>query len=513
MKKLLALILCLWVTGLSGQEASIEKLRQKGYEAKVEGNSALSIEYYGAILEQSPNDYDATLALARLFTFEGDYEKAITFYQRLLEPDPKDWEALHGIGNCHLLMGNLSEAINYHRGAVDVLPDYVPGYLALAMALSWNGDLDQAIAVYENANDQDPTYAEVWAGLGKMYNWKGQPFTASSFYRKATELDPSNALIQAEYNKIQLDNKPWLKGQFRLFQEKEQSYVIDAVIQQYTFSKRLSDRFHLQVNSLFDYSSRDFTQSDNDTMRWFINSWAKFSWIGEHHRIGLFTGYSPTDRLFSTYGLTWQMKYQLGKLDISNTLNAGYEYFFYWNNVGRKAIKESLQLQWKRWELNLGLSLGLVDEKPTYRYKGQDFELGTNPFWVYNLSLYYKVLKNPIAKIGIQHSFMDFDYQSIDYYSPYDRKLSGFGTSVQKKFEHWYFYSSVNYNIGSERFYFLSDRPGVLYETGTVDVNNWSAGLEIGYTIPTLSVSIGGSRFKNPFYENWIGFLSISKSL
>lgn len=513
MKKLLIFIIILWVSGLNGQDNPIEKLRQKGYQAKIEGNYILSIEYYEAILEQAVNDYDATLALARLYAFEDDFKKAIAYYQQLLNRDPKDWEALHGIGNCHLLMGNLKQAIAYHRAAVALLPNYVPGHLALAKALSSEGNLDEAIKVYENANEQDPTYAEVWAGLGRMYYWKGQPFTANTYYQKALELDPYNQAIQAEHKKIQLDTKAWLKGQFRFFQEKEQSYEINALIQQYSFTKRLSDNLHLQASSLFDHSNRDFNQPDNDTIRWFINSWVKLSWMEEHHRIGLYIGYSPTDRLFSSYGLSWQMKYNLGPVSITNTINGGYEYFFYWNNVGRKVINEAFQVQWKRWEANLGLSLGQVDEKPIYRYKGQDFEPGTNPFLVYSFSLYYQVLKNPIVKIGGQHSFMNFGYQSIEYYSPYDRKLTGFGTSIQKNFKHWQFNSRFNYNIGSERFYFLSDQPGVEYETGTIGVNNWSASMEIIYSIPTFSVSIGGSRFNNPFYENWIGYLSISKSL
>jgi hypothetical protein len=67
--------------------------------------------------------------------------------------------------------------------------------------------------------------------------------------------------------------------------------------------------------------------------------------------------------------------------------------------------------------------------------------------------------------------------------------------------------------MGIETYYFLSDRPDVTYESDKTNVNNWSAGLEVGYTRPTFSVSINGSRFENPFYENWIGFLSLSKSL
>jgi tetratricopeptide (TPR) repeat protein len=514
MKRYLIFILYIGLAGLYGQVDSSEVYRQQGYQAKLAGDYALSIRYYQEVLERKPNEYDATLAIARLHALQAAHDSAVAYFQRLLDRDPRDWEALHGIGDCRLQQGKLEQAIAYHRQAVEVLPTHVPGYLALAKALSWKGKLDEAIEVYQQANQQDSTYAEVWAGLGKMYYWKGKPYTASAYYERALKLDPTHAPTRRAYQKIQRDTQAWLKGQLRFFQEKEQAYVINALIQQYTFSKRLSDHLHLQLNSLFDYSNRDFSVlDDNDTTRWFLNSWAKLSWIEAHHRLDVYVGYSPTDQLLSSYGLSWQMKYQWGDFGISNTLNAGYEYFFYWNNVGRHILNESLQLKWKRWEANLGLSLGRVDEKPIRKYSDQEYEAGSNPLQIYSFSLNYQVLNNPIVKVGLQYSLMDFEYQSPDYYSPYDRNLAGLGTSVRKKFKRWYFYGSFNYNIGNETFFFLSDKPEVAYETGKVEVDNWSAGLEIGYTLPGFSLSIGGSRFQNPFYENGIGFLSLSKSL
>ena len=510
---LLIFTLCFGVLRLYGQVDSTEAYRQKGFQARLAGDYALSIQYYENVLKRNPNDYDATLAIARLYSMLDNFDQAIAYYQKLLDRDARDWEALHGMGNCYLFQGKLDQSIDFHHKAIEALPNYVPGYLALAKALSWKGSLDEAIRIYQKANKQDSTYAEVWSGLGKMYYWKGMPYKASAHYKKALELDPTNVSIQTEYQKIEQDTKAWFKGQFRFFQEREKAYVIDALIQQYTFSKKMSDHFHFQVNTLLDYSDRAFTQLDNDTTRWFLNSWVKLSWMAEHHRWGVYAGYSPTDNLFSSYGLSWQMKYKWGAFSIANTFNAGYEYFFYWNNVGRNIINESLQLKRNRWESNLRLSLGLVDEKPIRQYSDQEYEPGKNPFIIYSVSLSFLVIKDPIVKIGGQYSLMDFDYQSIEYYSPYDRKLSGIVTSIQKKFKHLYFYASCNYNMGTETYYFLSDRPDVTYESDKTNVNNWSAGLEVGYIRPTFSVSINGSRFENPFYENWIGFLSLSKSL
>jgi Flp pilus assembly protein TadD len=497
---------------LFGQETSIEELRAQGYQARIEGKYTQALEYYEAILKKDANDYDANLATARLYAAKENYDRSMAIYQRLLDHDPLDWEALHGIGNCHLQLGNPDQAIIYHRRAINTLPDYVPGYLALAKALSWQGSLDEAILIYKKANIQDSTYSEVWAGIGKMYYWKGEPFTALTFYQKALALDSTNTSIRAEYQQIQQGLKLGFSSQFRSFQEKEQSYEINALIQRYIFSKRLSNHFHLQVNTLFDYANRDFTEVGIDTTRWFINTWAKASWIGEHHRLGLYLGYSASDQRWSTYGLDWQMQYKWGAFSLTNTITAGYEYFFYWNSVGRNLAGESLRLGWKKWEAVMGVSFGRVDEKLIRRYSDQEFLPGTNPFLIYQIGFNYQILKNPIVKIGGRYSLMDFEFQSPDYYSPYERRLYGLALSAQKKFKYWYFYTSFNYNPGTETFYFLSDQPNIEYESGKIVVNNWSASAEIGYTKPSFSLSAGGSRFQNPFYKNRIVFFALSKS-
>lgn len=513
MKPNLIIILLLVSCNMIAQVDSSEIFRQKGYQAKLDGNYKLSVEFYDKILDQDSNDYDARLALARLNTAIEQYDAALDYYQYLLDQDANDWEALYGSGNCYLSQDMTDTAISYYRRAVETLPSYVPGYLALAKALSWKGQLDEAISVYVEANQHDSTYAEVWAGLGRMYYWKSKPYSALKYYEKALGLDPGNKTIKSEYQQIQKDKKAWLSGQFRYFQETEETYVIDALIQKYSFSKRISDRFHLDVNTLFDRSYRDFTVEDSDTSRWYLNAWIKMSWISEHHRLGIFAGYSPTDRLWSAYGLSWQMKYKWGAFKMENLIDAAYDYFYYWNSVGRNIFNESLKLSWKRWEANVAISMGQIDEKPVRNYKGKGYKPGTNPFLIYSFSLNYKVLKNPVLKIGGQYSFMDYEYQSPLYYSPYDRNLTGLTAIIQKKFRQWYFYSGFSYNIGNESYYYLSNEADDDFESGTVEVDNWAASLEAGYAWPALSLSFSASRFKNPYYENWIAFVNLSKSL
>jgi len=513
MKRYLTIILLLTTDLITAQVDSVELFRQKAYLAKLDGNHKQSVEWYAKILEINHNDYDATLALARLHTILGQYYSALDYYQNLLQEDPDDWEALYGSGNCYLYLEMTDTAISLYRRTVEVLPGNVPGYLALAKALSWNGSIDEAIAVYEQACLLDPTYAEAWAGIGRMYYWKGKPYAALNFYKKALTLDPGNKTISEEYEQILNGIRSWLSGQFSYFQEKEETYKIDALIQKYSFSKRISDPIHININTIFDKSDRDYTSEDSDTSRWYLNTWVKLSWITEHHHLGIYVGYTPTDHLWSAYGMSWQMKYKWGSFGLQNTIDAGYDYFYYWNSVGRNIVNESLQLSFKRWEASVAISSGRIDEKPVRAYKGEGYKPGANPFVFYNFSLTYKILENPVVKIGGQYSFMDYEYQSPLYYSPFERKLAGLAFTLQKKTGRWYFYSGLNYNTGNESYYYLSDQANVDLESGTLKVDNWSASLETGYTWPAFSVSVSASHFKNPYYENWIVFMNLSKSL
>jgi hypothetical protein len=143
----------------------------------------------------------------------------------------------------------------------------------------------------------------------------------------------------------------------------------------------------------------------------------------------------------------------------------------------------------------------MIDAVTVYLSDGTS-DIRQNPYQSYNLSLVCKVLKRPDIRIGLQNSYLDYQYKSPLYYSPFGRVLTGASASVYYNLHNFYIYSSFAYNIGSE--YSEGKKSDV-----KIDVDNWSANVELGYDVYPFSFSVGGSNFYNPYYQNLTGFIAL----
>jgi tetratricopeptide (TPR) repeat protein len=509
MKGSINIIICfLMVFSAIGQIEEIENWRYLGYQAKTDNDFVTAIDYYQQILDADPGDYDARLALAKLHILAGEYHPAITLFNEIYESDSTDVEALNGLGQGYGLLGSNRKSIYYYEKALFFLPDDVWQLFYLAKAYGNGGDLDQAIEIYRDVIRIDDTYSEAWAGIGKMYYWMGKPKSAVVFYEQALELDPDNEEIQKEFLAVQNELNFALSIKFGPVNEKEENYEINAMISKVGIEKRINDHFDVEANFLLDYSNRNYSDNIGDTTRWYNNSWVKGSWISEHHTISAFGGYSNTDDKFSTYGLNWKLNYNAGQVAIRNTINAAYDYFYYWNKVGGKSMADELQLTFRILGFNAGYAYGIVDPVLTYDYRsGDSSAIRQNPYQAYNLSLTCKILKHPDIKIGLNYSFLDYQYKSPLYYSPYGRNLTGASITVYYDFSKFFVYGNFAYNIGTENNY-EEPVPGE-FEKVKMNVNNWSSNVELGYDFYPFSFSIGGSNFYNPYYQNITGFIAV----
>ena len=221
------LTLILFVVSSYGQNNDSEYWRARGYQAKVAGDYQTAVDNYLKILAVDSTDYDARLALARLYTIQEKYKTSISFYNKIYRNDSTDVEALNGLGNCYILLDKSKTAIHYYECASHFLPGYVQQYFYLAKAYSHSGKLDEAIEVYREINKIDDTYSETWAGIGKMYYWKGKPKTAISYYERALELDPTNEKMIKEKQQIQNELKFGLSLKVGPIQEVEENYEIN----------------------------------------------------------------------------------------------------------------------------------------------------------------------------------------------------------------------------------------------------------------------------------------------
>lgn len=460
-------VLMLIAYSLSGQSDEVEKWRLLGWQAKTGNEPDSAIIYYRRIYDADPGDYDAKLALGRLYALTEDYRTAVMFFDEIYREDSTDIEALLGLGACYGILGSLDRAVDYYRQVIRI----------------------------------DDTFSEAWAGLGKMYFWMGKPKTALGFYEKALELDPGNEEIIKEYHLVKTELDYALTLSFGPVQEKEENYRINALISKVGFEKRINDQFHILASFLLDYSNRDYTADESDTTRWYSNTWVKGSWITRHHKVSAFSGYSMADNKLSAYGLNWKLNYEIGKVNIANSVNGGYDYFYYWNKVGGTSINDEIQLSYRFLKFSAGYTIGMIDAVTVYLSDGST-GIKQNPYQSYSLSLMCKVLKRPDIRIGIQNSYLDYQYKSPLYYSPFGRVLTGASASVYYSLHNMFIYSSFTYNIGTE---YTRERK----KDEKLNVDNWSANLELGYELYPFSFSIGGSNFYNPYYQNLTGFIAL----
>lgn len=507
--KIVLFIFFLFVAFSSGAQETEESYRKAGFEAMQAGKPQKAINNYSNILEIDPDDYDARLALGRLHYRNNNCDSAKYYYGLIYNNDTTDVEALNGFVKCFIREGKLDNAISCAKKAVKLMPEHVPEYLLLAKAYGYNGQMDKAIKTYKKANQIDATYSEVWAGIGKMYYWKSKPATAKKYYKKALELDPQNETIQKQFEEVKDVLKYRVKGRYQYLQEKEETYQIDALIQRYSVQKRVGDNFQLSLNFLLDYSNRDFQNNLTNT-RWFDNTWVKATWISEHHNASIYAGASSSDERLTTYGLSWKFNTKIGDISIENTLDGGYNYFYYWNQVGRKSLSNDLQLKYGSISLNISAETGSVDEKPVRKYPSEAYRMDINSYISYSGRLTWQFLEAPQMKLGISHSYYDYEYISAEYYTPNDRYLTGPFASFYKAFDKFYLYGMYSYNIGIEKYYYLST--GGAEQSGTIDADNWSASVELGYNWDDFSLSANAGRFYNPYYQNFMAFISLTRT-
>jgi tetratricopeptide (TPR) repeat protein len=499
-KYLIILALFSLAINSSGQDNEIEQWRDSGYLAKTAMEYDSAIFYYRRVLDADPSDYDAKLALARLHLMIKDYSAAESLFTEIYRNDSTDVEAMNGLGEICGLLGQDKLSIYYYERALLYLPEEIEQYFYLAKAYGNGNRLEEAIDVYRRIMRIDDTYAEAWAGIGRMYFWMGKPRSACDYYERAIELDPGDEAIMKEFTAVKTELDYALSFHFGPVNEKEESYEINAMISKVGFEKRLHDHFHIQANFLLDYSNRNYTDDAGDTTRWYNSSWLKGSWIAGHHSISAYGGYSNTDDKFSTYGLNWKLNYQAGKVSIRNSLNAGYDYFYYWNKVGGKSVTDEIRISYLFIGFNAGYTFGIIDPVNVYL---SDETTGTseNPYQSYSLSVNFRICKRPDVRLGINHSYLNYEYKSPLYYSPFDRRLTGASASIYYDYSKLYIYGSFSYNIGTEY-----TSPDV--KEDKIHVDNWSANLELGYSFYPFSFSIGGSNFYNPYYQNITGFLA-----
>jgi len=504
--KNLMLVLILILYSVMGFTQNVNQLKTTAYQLSEQGDYKLAIDLYHKVLNLEPNDFESQYELGKLYYKTEKYSNAARLLNPIYFNDKKNKELIDMIGKSYMLSGKLYLAVKFYIVALENIPNNIPIYFQLAKAHSWKGDMHSAINVYKKILELDNTYSEAWQGIGKMYYWLGNPYSAAKNYRKAISLDPSNKVLIKEYNEVEKSMTFQTYGKWSFINEKERHYDIDAIVQKYGVSKILSDNLKLSANFLLDYSNKRYSDSDlGKTKKTFNNAFVNVDYSTGNSKFKLYTGYTFTDKKLSSYGLSWNQIIRTNYLEFSNTITGGYDYYYYWNEVGEHSINEEFSVKYQNVKLALNGKLGMVDSLLIYDTALDKSEVGFNSVKGYGGSLSYEIMSKPKVNIAANYSYLDYKYKSKLYYTPAGRQLYGLSTSIYYPMNHFYFYGSFGYNLGSEYYY---DFNSSKLETVYIDVDNWSADFEVGYELNTFSISLGASRFYNPYYASFNSYLT-----
>jgi tetratricopeptide (TPR) repeat protein len=466
---------------LNSNAKDIEAWRMLGFSYRQIDNPQESIVAYKKVLEHYLEDYDARLAVARLYLQTKQYRKAEEEFQIILNQDPADVEAYLGLARSAKAQEDFQSAIHNYQLALQYLPDFIPTLLELATVYSYSDQLGNAIKTYNQIIEIDATWSEAWAGLGRMYWWSDKPFTSQKKYKKALQLDPENMEFTAERNKVKAETKFYPTARFSIVEEREDAYTIASFNQKYTLKKRFSDLIEIQLNSFLQYNQKERKRSNQTHEKWFDNHYLKTNfWLHELISVNFTAGASSQDSVLTVMDGGVVISGRWRKIKIRNSTNAGEEYFNHWENLSRIYLKNNLQISWNRISFSSNYTVGKVEESHIWH----DTALAENPFVDYTFGLNYLLYEPVNLKLGASHRFMDYQYNSSQYYTPADRSLIAMNVSLYYPYKKIYAYASTSAERDNNAEY------------------GYSNDLEFGLNLSNFSLALGYGNFKNPYYES-----------
>jgi tetratricopeptide (TPR) repeat protein len=130
-----------------------------------------AIELYREALSSDPENTEARLWLARVLSWNLEYDSALAEYDRLLASE-------------------------------DPIP---PARIERAEVLSWAGRYDEAEDGFVAMLDENPEDARAARGLARVYNWSGRTIEADRAYARALDLE-EDAEARAEWSALWADH-------------------------------------------------------------------------------------------------------------------------------------------------------------------------------------------------------------------------------------------------------------------------------------------------------------------
>jgi tetratricopeptide (TPR) repeat protein len=199
---------------------TIKQAMKRAKIASQQGNTAVALQLYNAVLQHQPNHPVARKALRKLqkelshnqsvqtqatdpsqdqisalvnLCHSGQMAEAVQVCRELLRTHPQSLIVFNILGAALKAQGKSQEAVQAFDKAIQIKPDFAEAYGNRGAALQDLGQLKEAVASSDKAIQIKPDYAEAYSNRGNALQDLGQLKEAVASYDKATRIKPDYA--------------------------------------------------------------------------------------------------------------------------------------------------------------------------------------------------------------------------------------------------------------------------------------------------------------------------------
>lgn len=202
------------------QQLTIKQAISQAKKATKQGNTAVAIELYNAVLLHQPNhpvakkglrklqnglpkdqfvkvdtanpSQDQINALVNLY-HSGQMAEAEQACRELLQTYQQSLVVINILGAVLLGQGKLQDAIESYDKAIQIKPDFAEAYSNRGIALKEIGQLDEAVESYDKAIQIKPDFADAYSNRGNALKELGRLDEAVTSCDKAIQIKPDFA--------------------------------------------------------------------------------------------------------------------------------------------------------------------------------------------------------------------------------------------------------------------------------------------------------------------------------
>lgn len=179
----------------------IDTLLMLGRLQKVGQNSPEAEKAYRKVLELEPDNEDANIGLAMVYSDLGDNKTAAELLEKAARKTP-NLRTLTSLASSYEQMRDFKLAAETLRRTLDLSPGNPDLRRAYAQNLLFSDQFDEALKQYEELVADDPKDTQSWLRMSQIYRQLRRFDKARETGTKAREIEPAN--LEIRYNDVSL---------------------------------------------------------------------------------------------------------------------------------------------------------------------------------------------------------------------------------------------------------------------------------------------------------------------